>query len=207
MSEASTMIAQLEHKPDWISYEEFLVSVDEGTHAEWVDGEVVRMTPPTEEHARITLYLSHVLSGYNKRKGLGGRVYHAPFHMKLAASAREPDVVFVAREKIGQLGQLGLQGPADLAVEVVSPESRARDRREKFREYEQAGVREYWLVDPTTRSVEVYRLSEAGVYVPVPLGDPPRITSEVIPGLWIEVAWLWANDPDEWAAYEEWGLI
>ncbi|MBW3572707.1 MAG: Uma2 family endonuclease, partial [Gemmatimonadetes bacterium] len=111
------MIARLKHKPDWISYEDFLASVDEGTHAEWVDGEVVRMTPPTEEHARITSYLSHVLSGYNKRRGLGGRVYHAPFQMKLAASGREPDVVFVARENVGRIAKLGLQGPGDLAIE------------------------------------------------------------------------------------------
>lgn len=201
------MIAQLEHKPDWISYEEFLASVDEGTHAEWVDGEVVWMTPPTEEHARITSYLSHILSGYNKRRRLGGRVYHAPFQMKLSASGREPDVVFVGRDKVGCIEKLGLQGPADLAIEVVSPESRVRDRREKFREYEQAGVREYWLVDPTSKSVEVYRLGGDGLYESVALGNPPRITSEVIPGLWIDAAWLWVEEPDEWVAYEAWGLI
>lgn len=207
MSEASAMIAQLDPKSGWISYEEFLASVDEGTHAEWVDGEVVRMTPPTEEHARITSYLSHILSGYNKRKQLGGRVYHAPFQMKLSASGREPDVVFVGRDKLGRIEKLGLQGPADLAIEVVSPDSRVRDRREKFREYEQEGVREYWLIDPASRSAEVYRLGEEGLYELVPLGTPPRITSEVIPGLWIDVSWLWVEEPDEWAAYEEWGLI
>lgn len=207
MSELSTMIAQLEHKPNWVSYEDFLASVDEATHAEWVDGEVVRMTPPTEEHARITLYLAHILSGYNKRKGLGGRVYHAPFLMKLPASAREPDVLYVSGERVPRINNQGLQGPGDLAVEVISPDSRARDRLEKFREYQQEGVQEYWLIDPTKQSVEVYCLNAEGVYQPIPLGSPPRITSGVIPGLWIDVAWLWAEEPDEWAAYEAWGLI
>ncbi len=207
MSEASTMIAQLEHKPHWISYEEFLASVDEGTHAEWVDGEVVRMTPPTEEHARITNYLSRILSGYVRRKGLGGRVYHAPFLMKLPASAREPDVLYVSGKGVQRIDKQGLQGPGDLAVEVVSPDSRTRDRLEKFREYQREGVREYWLIDPAQHTADVYRLNADGAYQPVALGNPARITSAVIPGLWIDVAWLWVEEPDEWAAYEEWGLI
>ena len=201
------MIAQLQHERDWISYEDFLASVDEGTHAEWVDGEVVEVTPPSEEHARISTYLSHLLSAYVRRRGLGGRVYHAPFQMKLARSGREPDVLYVGRDAVQRLRKGWLEGPGDLAIEVLSPESRARDRREKFHEYEQAGVREYWLVDPAARSVEVFRLGQAGLYEPVPAGEPGRVRSEVISGLWIDPAWLWADEPDEWVAYEEWGLI
>lgn len=201
------MIAQLERMPDRISYEDFLATVDEGSHAEWVDGEIFDVTPPSEEHARISTYLSHILSGYVRRKGLGGRVYHAPFQMKLARSGREPDVLYVSRDAVARLQKGWLEGPGDLAVEVLSPESRVRDRREKFIEYEQAGVREYWLVDPLARTVEVFRLNSAGLYEPVPGGEPSRVQSEVIPGLWIDPSWLWADEPDEWVAYEEWGLI
>jgi Uma2 family endonuclease len=167
------MIAQLERKPEWISYEDFLAAVGEGAHAEWVDGEVYEVTPPSEEHARISTYLSHLLSGYVRRKGLGGRVYHAPFQMKLARSGREPDVLYVSRGTVARLQQGWLEGPGDLAIEVLSPESRIRDRREKFIEYQQAGVREYWLVDPAARAVEVFRLGADGVYEAAPLGEPP----------------------------------
>ena len=193
--------------PKRISYEDFLATLDEGTHAEWVDGEVVPMTPPSEEHARISTFMAAALSGYTKRKKLGALVLHAPFQMKLAHSGREPDILLISRESRERLRRTYLDGPADLAVEIVSPDSRTRDRTEKFREYERAGVREYWLIDPLQRTAEIYRLSGSGVYEPVPLGEPPRLRSEVIPGLWIDPEWLWADEPDEWVAYEEWGLV
>jgi Uma2 family endonuclease len=193
--------------PHGISYEEFLATVDEGTNAEWVDGEVILMTPATEEHSRISFFLAKVMSGYVTRKRLGGRVHHAPFQMKLTRSGRGPDVLFVSRERLDRFQRVFLEGPADLVAEVISPDSRARDRKEKFREYEQAGVREYWIIDPLQRRAEVYRLSETGTCEPVSLGEPPRLRSEVIPGLWIDPAWLWSQEIDEWVAYEEWGLI
>jgi Uma2 family endonuclease len=193
--------------PKGIGYEDFLATVDEGTHAEWVDGEVVEMTPPTDEHARITLFLAMAFSGYAKRRGIGGKVRHSPYHMKLASSAREPDVLYVRPENAHRVGTKCLEGPADLVVEVVSPESRGRDRKEKFREYGMAGVREYWIIEPMLKRTEVFRLSEAGTYEPVPAGDPPRLRSEVLPGLWIDPEWLWVEEPDEWVAYREWGLI
>ncbi|HEU4453125.1 MAG TPA: Uma2 family endonuclease [Longimicrobium sp.] len=68
-------------------------------------------------------------------------------------------------------------------------------------------MREYWLIDPMQKTAEVYRLSEGGVYELVPAGEPARLRSEVVPGFWIDPAWLWAESPDEWVAYREWGLI
>jgi len=195
--------------PHGISFEEFLATVDEGTHAEWVDGEVVLMSPASERHESISGFVYTALRGYLRRKQLGGRVLHAPFQMKLGPglSGREPDVMFVAPEYMDRVRATHVAGPADVAFEVVSPESRMRDRREKFREYQQAGVREYWLVDPMQKTAEVYRLSGGGVYELAAPGEPPRLASEVIPGLWIDPAGLWAQSPDEWVAYEEWGLI
>jgi Uma2 family endonuclease len=192
--------------PTGITYEEFLATVDEGTHAEWVDGEVVPVTPPSDEHARISLFLAEILSGFVTRTRVGGRVRHAPFQMKLATSAREPDVLYASPEKADRFQRLYLDGPADLIVEVVSPESRTRDRREKFREYAQGGVREYWLVDPLKRGCEVFRLS-GGEYESVAHVDPARIESGVLPGFWIDPEWLWMEEPDMWIAFEAWGLI
>ena len=193
--------------PNGISYEDFLATVDEGTHAEWVDGEVVPVTPPSKEHLRITAFLLAALRGYVNRKRLGGIVLHAPAQMKLARSGREPDVIYLCRASMERWGERYVDGPADLVIEVVSPESRARDRREKFREYQAAGVTEYWLIDPAQKTGEVYALSPGGVYERVAEGDPPRLRSVVLPGLWIDPAWLWAEEPDEWMAYEAWGLI
>jgi Uma2 family endonuclease len=116
-------------------------------------------------------------------------------------------VAFVAPERMQLLRDTYMEGPADLAVEVVSPESRTRDRIEKLREYEKAGVRDYWLIDPGQRTADAYRLSSAGAYEPVELGSPARLSCEALPGFWVEVAWVWVDEPDEWMAYEAWGLI
>jgi len=193
--------------PNGISYDDFLATIDEGSHAEWVDGEVVPVTPPSKEHLRITAFLLAALRGYVNRKKLGGIVLHAPAQMKLQRSGREPDVIYLRPETMERWGERFVEGPADLVVEVVSRESRTRDRLEKYREYAEAGVAEYWLIDPQQKTVEVYALSDSGAYEPVRAGDPSRATSVVLPGLWIDPAWLWSEMPDEWKAYEAWGLI
>jgi Uma2 family endonuclease len=193
--------------PTGVTYEEFLETVDEGTHAEWVDGQVVPMTPPSKEHLRITAFLLAALRGYVNRKKLGGIVLHAPGQMKLERSGREPDVIYLRPATMERWGERFVEGPADLVIEVISPESRTCDRREKFREYQVAGVAEYWLIDPAQRTGEVYALSSGGVYERVPAGDPPRMRSVVLQGLWLDLAWLWSDEPDEWMVYEAWGLI
>jgi Uma2 family endonuclease len=193
--------------PHRISFEDFLATIDEEAHVEWVDGQVVPVTPPSKEHLRITAFLLAALRGWVNRKQLGGIVLHAPAHIKLERSSREPDVIYLRPATMERWGERYVEGPADLVVEVVSAESRTRDRREKFREYEMAGVAEYWLIDPAQRTAEVYALSPDQVFEPVPAGDPPRITSTVLPGLWIDHAWLWSDVPDEWKAFEAWGLI
>jgi len=195
------------HFPNRISFEDFLATIDEDAHVEWVDGEVVPVTPPSKEHLRITAFLLAALRGWVNRKRLGGIVLHAPAHLKLQRSSREPDVIYLRPATMERWDDRHVEGPADLVVEVVSPESRVRDRREKFREYESAGVAEYWLIDPVQRTAEVFALSPNGMFEPVPAGDPPRMRSVVLPGLWIDPEWLWSDVPDEWKAFEAWGLI
>jgi Uma2 family endonuclease len=80
--------------------------------------------------------------------------------MKLAQSGREPDLLFVAQTNLERLKETYLDGPADLVVEIVSPEGVGRDRGVKFYEYAQGGVPEYWLIDPQTEWAEFYRLEE-----------------------------------------------
>ncbi|HEU0055294.1 MAG TPA: Uma2 family endonuclease [Longimicrobium sp.] len=191
--------------PNRVSYEEFLATM-EGKRAEWVDGEVELMSPASSAHEGISAFLLTAFRGFVARRGIGGRVM-LPYQMKLARSGREPDVIYVAAENLPRIRRTYIDGSADMVVEVVSPDSRIRDRRTKYLEYEEAGVREYWIVDPMKRTAEVFRLGWDGKYAPVEPGDPPRLVSEVIPGLWIDPAWLWVEAPDEWTAYREWGLV
>jgi Uma2 family endonuclease len=155
--------------PQKMTYEEFLAWADEDTLAEWVDGEVVMYSPASKQHQDITSFLYEVIRAYVQSRRLG-EIIQAPFQMKLEYG-REPDLLFVAQEHLERLKETYLDGPADLAVEIVSPESLDRDRGAKFAEYEAGGVSEYWLLDPLRRWAEFYRLGEEGRYSASPGPD------------------------------------
>jgi len=86
-----------------------------------------------------------------------------------------------------------LVGPADLVIEIVSDESVARDRVDKFYEYEAAGIREYWLIDPRLgrERIDVYRLNAQGKYQAVLPDDTGRYTTPLLPGFSFDPDWLW----------------
>jgi Uma2 family endonuclease len=178
-----------------VSYEEFLRVCDEDTLAEWVDGEVVMTSPASNRHQAITDFLLKVLGVYVEQRDLG-RVISAPFQMKTGPTlaGREPDVLFITQQNLVRLKDTYLEGPADLVVEVVSPESRLRDRGEKMAEYELGRVQEYWIVDPDKRQADFYVLGDDGRYERRKPDAQGIYRSAVVPGFWVDEQWLW-NDP------------
>ncbi len=177
-----------------MSYEDYLAWADEDTHAEWVDGEVIVFMPPTDRHQDIIGFLDTLLRLFTELFDLGV-VRVAPFEMRArpGGPAREPDLLFVAREHLDRLTPRRLAGPADLVVEVVSPDSATRDRTEKFAEYQAMGVREYWIFDPRSgqEGAFFYRLTADGAYEPIPPDADGRYHSTVLPGFWLRPDWLW----------------
>ena len=114
--------------PAGMSYEEFLAWLDEDTHAEWIDGQVIIMSPASRKHQSVAGLLFELLSEFVVEHD-SGEIIQCPFQMKLPVrpSGREPDVLFVAKERCGLLHDTYMDGPADLVVEVISKESRGRD--------------------------------------------------------------------------------
>jgi Uma2 family endonuclease len=178
-------------QPRRVSYEEFLAWADEDTLAEWVDGEVIVTSPSSYRHQDLVRFLLGVMGGFVETFQLGV-VQSAPFQMKLEKSGREPDLLFLAEAHRGRLRTTYLDGPADLVVEILSPESVGRDRGEKFYEYEAAGLPEYWLVDPQVKRAEFYQLDPAGQYQLIPL-EEGVYRARQIPGFWLKTDWLWQS--------------
>jgi len=178
--------------PCRMTYEEFLNCPDIESPAEWVGGEVILMTPLGTQHQRLVGFLYMILNSFLEAHPVG-EVFFSPIQMKTGPdlAGREPDLVFISSERAGQLKEKFLDGPADLAVEIISPESRRRDRVEKFSEYERGGVREYWLIDPLQNKVDFYALNASGKYEPISVGDDQVMRSRVLDGFWIKVDWLW----------------
>lgn len=192
-----------------MTYEEFLAWADEDTRAEWVDGEVVLLSPASKTHQRLVRFLTSMLGAFIEAHNLGD-LLPAPFQMKsgLDLPGREPDLIFVATEHLDRIKENYLNGPADLAIEIISPDSRARDRGDKFYEYEQAGVREYWLIDPVRKQAEFYQLGTDRIYMSTSVSDDGIFNSTVIEGLWLKVDWLWQEPlPTLMSVLKEWGLV
>jgi Uma2 family endonuclease len=182
-----------------MSYEEFLAWADEDTHAEWVDGEVI-VFMPKPRHQDVVTFLVALLRFFVQFYRLG-QVLTAPVEMKPAptSNAREPDIVFIAQENLARITEDRVEGPADLVVEVISSTSVARDRSDKFYEYQEVGIREYWLFDPRPgiERADFWVLGADGKYLPAPLDADGVYRSAVIPGFWLRVDWLWQMDkPD-----------
>ena len=188
-----------------MSYEEWLAWNYEGGLSEWVDGEVIIHMPAKPEHQRVVDFLNRLLGLFVQLFKLG-EVYGAPLSMRAIPNgrAREPDLLFIAGEHQDRLTEKELAGPADLAIEIISDDSVARDRADKFYEYQHGGVREYWIIDPRAEQqrVDVYVLDGRGRYQPIPAVDGVYHSS-VLPGFWLREDWLWADQPNPLAALAE----
>ncbi len=126
------------------------------------DGELIMSPAPSFLHQKIVTRLYKALDAWVERHHLGDTAL-APIDMVLSTRrATQPDVVFISNERLGIIKER-IMGAADLVAEVISPGSRRRDRIDKRDLYEQHGVREYWLIDPEAKTVEVLCL-ESGTY-------------------------------------------
>jgi Uma2 family endonuclease len=125
-----------------------------------------------------------------------GRVKMTPSQTKLGPDlpGREPDLMFIAEARLDIIKPSHVDGPPDLIIEIVSPESQGRDYGIKLNEYEQAGVREYWIIDPLRDDVLFYQLDDEGVFRRFAPDEKGTYHSVILPGLKLEVALLW-RDP------------
>ena len=180
---------------------------DDGPLTEWVAGELVTPLPPTTRHQDLVWFLGSLLRLFVSTSG-SGRILGAPFAVLLSPQGpvREPDLLFVAAEHAARITARRLEGAPDLVVECVSQDSVGRDRAEKFDEYEQAGVREYWLIDsrPGRDRADFWLLEDDGRYRAMPPDAAGVYRSSVLPGFWLRTAWLRADPlPHEAACWRE----
>jgi Uma2 family endonuclease len=183
---------------------------DEDFRAEIVKGEVYAMSPPLTIHQVILRNLMVRIGSYLEGKPC--EVFPAPFGVRLFPKADrsddtvlEPDLVVVCDPS--KIDERGCNGAPDLVIEILSPSTSSRDRVLKFNLYLEAGVREYWVVDPEAKAVQVHVLENGryltaayGVYDPNDADkgiDAGRYVSDlapltVLPGLSIDLKTIFA---------------
>jgi Uma2 family endonuclease len=162
---------------------------------EWVEGEVIPMSPAYIYHDRLTRYLAILLETFLSLRPIG-QICQAPFVMRLPAfpnRRREPDLQIILNNNPGTLTETYMDGPADICIEVVSPESVARDHGDKFEEYEKGGVREYWIIDPIRSEGRFYRRSGEGIFLRQAEDAEGFYRTPLLPGFALHVPTLWQD--------------
>lgn len=188
-SELADPSAAKPHPGRRLSEKEFVAWCDEDVKAEWTDGDVVVMSPATLLHSRIARFLVSLLHEYGAKRKLG-EALGPEFSVRLGAKRRTPDVLFVSNDRLSRLQPAHFEGPPNMIFEVVSDESVERDWRDKYFEYQAAGVDEYWIVDPQYQRIAPYSLGTDCAYHGISERDG-RVSSIAVPGFYLRPEWLW----------------
>jgi len=191
-------------KTGQITAEEFFRLVPDGQKADLLDGEIVMASPDTPHNDDLAYFVRFPLRGFSRARKLGGKVQTSRVAFVLSETrAPEPDVAYVSEARRHLIQSTRVAGAPDIAVEIVSPESVARDYEDKKRLYEEAGVREYWIVNPLEGRCDFYRLRD-GRYEELRPDPGGLFHSETLPGFWLKVDWLLADPlPDEYECLDE----
>lgn len=138
---------------------EDIYALADDCRAELIHGQIYYMAPPSTRHQRILNYLNTEINLYIRSKGGKCEVFPAPFAVFLNRDNKtyvEPDISVICDKN--KIDEKGCQGAPDWIVEIVSPSSKSMDYYTKLYEYKNAGVREYWIVDPMKNTILVYNL-------------------------------------------------
>ncbi|HET7559314.1 MAG TPA: Uma2 family endonuclease [Limnochordia bacterium] len=174
-----------------ISYEAFC-RLPEQAGLELIDGFMVKEPSPTYGHQSLVGHLHHRLAEFN-RKQRSGKVLVAPLDVTLNGEhVLQPDVMWVSAARIGILTAKGLTAAPDLAVEVLSPSTRARDTGRKRELYFANGCRELWLIDPETCELELceYPAAAAPLWSAHAYAPPAVVGSPLLKGFQLDLAEL-----------------
>ncbi len=167
------------------------------------EGKIALMSPaPNLEHQRISRRLSYLITDFLEDKHC--EVFFAPFDVRLkrkGESGQEKDIYTVVQPDLcvvcdlSKLDTRGCLGAPDLVIEILSPGNSRKELRDKYELYQEAGVREYWLVTPEKRSVSVYVLNEEEIFIGLqPLTDEEILRTDILPGLEIDLAYVFGKE-------------
>lgn len=139
-----------------------IYALPDGIRAELIDGQIYYMAPPSTKHQRILSFLHLEIGNHIRSKGGTCEVFPAPFAVFLYADDSkylEPDISVICDRS--KLDEHGCKGAPDWIIEIVSSSSRAMDYYTKLSLYREAGVHEYWIVDPIKQTILVYDMAQA----------------------------------------------
>lgn len=159
---------------------------------ELIDGELYIVPSPTPRHQEVVLNLASILKEFVISHDLG-IVSIAPLDVVLSdEDVLQPDIIFIAKERLGIVGEQNIQGAPDLVIEVLSPGTADRDRTIKRAHYARFGVREYWLVESISKTIEILKASQKGFETVRVFPEGTAVESPVLTELQLDVISVFA---------------
>jgi Uma2 family endonuclease len=178
-----------------VSFEDFCLRY-EGQRVEWHAGKVIAKMSNNEQHQYLLNLLQTILNLYLMFTQKG-RLYSDGYQMRLGDDipARQPDLLIVFKEHYERIKHQYLDGAADVVIEIISPATGHVDRGDKYYEYQNGAVPEYWIIDPESKRVDIYHLDDEGHYQPIQADG--KIISKELPNFVLDTVLLWQDNLPE----------
>jgi len=176
-------------RPGCLTFADFDALVGSDQKADLLDGVIYIASPQMTDHNELLLWLGVLLGLFVEQRRLGRMTINKVAYRLSEKNAPEPALAFVRAEREAIVKNGYVDGPPDLAVELVSPDSVDRDYELKRARYEAAGVAEYWIIDPDEKRATFLVRGSSG-FVEAEL-DGTLFRSRVLPGLVLDTGWLW----------------
>ena len=193
-----TALSQLDDNKTY-SYADYLRWKFE-ERVELIRGKIAAMSAPSMKHQKISRKINHYLS--NALWHTSCELFAAPFDVRLPLfnAKKNSEVITVVQPDIcvicdkNKLDTKGCIGAPDLIVEIISPGNSRRELKDKYEIYQEAGVKEYWIVNPLEKTINIYSLNEKGIYIGLqPLVEGDFATTPIIPNLQVDLTEVFAD--------------
>jgi Uma2 family endonuclease len=182
--------ATIDRSREW-TVDDFLQLEESNLPCELINGEVFMSPTPRFTHQIVSSNLNDLLKAYARKNG--GISMYSPVDVFLdRRNVFQPDLLYVAKENLGIISERGLNAAPDLAVEIISPSNGFKDRNQKRKLYQKFGVKEYWIIDPGNRTLEIYDFSIEDTPI-LYLVEEGVVVSKLLPGLSFSFAELFVR--------------
>jgi len=168
------------------TYEDYL-KIDDNNQYELIGGKLILVPAPKTIHQEISGKIYRKVAGFVDNNNLG-KVFYAPVDVLLTEKDKpQPDILFVSKERLHIITEANIKGAPDLVIEILSPSTSKWDKVEKSKLYYKHGVKEYWIVDPESKVVEIFMPGEKNWILFQAYDDDDILTSPLLAGLEISL--------------------